>query len=46
MTSNTFNMWHLQSTTHAVVRPMCAKQAVCTTKGYFRGLNIDGDDGP
>lgn len=46
MTSKTFNHWHLQSATNVVVRPMCAKQAACTTKVYFRGLSIDGAKGP
>jgi hypothetical protein len=46
MTSKTFNHWHLQSTANVVSRPTCAKQAATTTKVYFRGLCIDGDDGP
>ena len=46
MTSKTFNHWHLQSTSNAVSRPMCAKQAATMTKVYFRSLCIDGDNGP
>lgn len=46
MTSTTFHQWHLQLTTTTVVRPMCAKQAACTTKVNCFGLYIGGDDGP
>ncbi len=46
MTSKTFHPWHLTTTNTNVVRPMCACQAAKTTKVCFRGLCIDGDDGP
>ncbi|MBI4578936.1 MAG: hypothetical protein HY718_04485 [Planctomycetes bacterium] len=46
MTSLTSTVWCLTQTTSPVVHPMCAEQAANTTKVYFRGLCIDGDDGP
>lgn len=45
MTSKTSTAWHLTTTTEVTHLP-CAAQAAGMLKVYFRGLCIDGDDGP
>lgn len=45
MTSTTLTVWQQTTTTATVThRPCAAAQAML--KVYFRGLCIDGDDGP
>jgi len=51
MTSKTSTNWHLTTTLTHVTAEMVshvvrAQQAANATKVYFRGLCIDGDDGP
>lgn len=45
MTSMTLKVWQPMTTT-TVTHTSCAKQAANAIKVYFRGLCIDGDDGP